>query len=386
MSEIKTDNQITVHGALKHIAFNIFTSGTFRNPAEMRDLVHKQKLTKEQWEKISEYVNALPGDIGMAVGMFLGGNSRVMYKDGILANLESVQAAVNIAAKLNDKDDKLLFYQLAVQSYHVLDPNSLGRLLLNVARLAKTPAEYNRLLNGLASERAELSNNQIKEVFQEYYDLKKQEILATLNEDIPNINRIKSFMWDGDDLARLTKDDETKEMARVLGNDLAQMVKKADRLQTREEFVHDAIEIPLLEKEKQNAELTSQNKQLNAQVDQLKTEIDQQNAELTSQNKQLNAQVDQLKNQVDQQNTQVDQLQAQIAQMQREIEKLNEQVATVTTERDTARRENGTLKMRLAKLKMLFKDFSKNFSGLSKASTIQDKADAVLAQFDRDDR
>lgn len=344
MSEIKTDNQITLYGALKHIAVKILAPGVAGGPYDMIDLGHKNGVTRDQKKQIIDYLNnGLPHDVAEAVSLFVGADDQVKYENGSLANVASIQKAVNVAAKLSDKNDKRLLYEFIMRSAErVLDSHSLGMVGLNYARLSKTSrAYYWLLMNAQSRETDFLSNDQIKEALQEYYEVKKQEILAEMGKDMPNMERIKSNMLNN---VHLFQDDEIKKMARVLSDDLAQMVEKASRVQTREEFVHDAIKIPLPEKEKQNAELTSQNDQLNAQADQSKTKIDQ--------------------------------LQAQIAQMSREIEKLNEQVATVTTERDTARKEASTWKMRLAKLKMLFKDFS----------NIQDKADAILAQFDRDDR
>lgn len=346
MSEIKTDNQITLYGALKHIASKILAPGTVNGPHDMINLGYKDGVTRDQKRQIIDYINnGLPHDVAVAVSLFVGANGQARYDQyGSLADTASIQNAVNVAEKLSDENDKRLLYGFIMRSAErVLDSNSLGKVGLNYARLSKTSSAYNWLLMNAQSRGAGfLSEDQIKAALQEYYEVKKQEILAEMGKDMRNMKKIESNMLNNVDLF---ENDEIKKMARVLRDDLVQMVQKASRVQTREEFVHNAIEIPLPEKEKQ--ELTSQNKQLN---------------------------------------TQVDQLQAQIAQMSREIEKLNEQVATVTTERDAARRENDTLKMRLAKLKMLFKDFSKNFSGLSKTSNIQDKADAVLAQFERDDR
>lgn len=356
MPEIKPDNQITVQAALENISKfrpNVPLSvQAIRNLyASIRD-GNTASDNMQLARKINEYVATLPRDIQDAINFYIGADSRVRYgmADNILVGADAFQWALNHAAKLNDKDDKLLFYNLVLESESrglVMDADVRGQVWLNVARLEKTPRAYSKLFDTVRRGDATLSNDQVKEILQEYYDVKKQEILAEFDKTMPDMNKIKSAMWNRWELAQLTNDADTQNMAYALGDDLAQMVEKATKMQTREEFVHDAIEIPLLEKEQQNAELTSQNKQLN---------------------------------------TQVDQLQAQIAQMSREIEKLNEQVAAVTTERDAARNENGTLKMRLAKLKMLFKDFSKNFSGLSKTSTIQDKADAVLAQFESDGR
>lgn len=348
MSEIKTDNQITLYGALKHIAVKILAPGAVNGPHDMINLGHKDGVTRDQKRQIVDYINnGLPHDVAVAVSLFVGANGQARYDQyGSLADTASIQNAVNVAEKLSDENDKRLLYGFIMRSAErVLDSNSLGKVGLNYARLSKTSHAYNWLLMNAMSRGTDfLSNDQIKEALQEYYEVKKQEIFAEMGKDMPNMKQIKSNMLNN---VHLFQDDEIKKMARVLSDDLVQMVEKASRVQTREEFVHNAIEIPLLEKEKQNAELPSQNEQQNAQIDQL---------------------------------------QAQIAQMSREIETLNEQVAAVTTERDAARNENSTLKMRLAKLKMLFKDFSKNFSGLSKTSNIQDKADAVLAQFDRDDR
>lgn len=356
MSEIKPDNQITVHAALENISKirqnaplgvqairNLYAGIRDGNTApDNMQLVHK----------INEYVATLPRDVQDAVSFYIGADSRVHYGStaDILVGADAFQWALNHAAKLNDKDDKLLFYNLVLESEGrglVMDADVRGQVWLNVVRLEKTPTAYSKLFNSVRRGESTLSNDQVKEILQEYYDVKKQEIVAEFDKTMPDMDKIKAAMWNRWELAQLTNDTDTQNMAYALGDDLAQMAEKATKMQTREEFTHDAIEIPLLEKEQQNAELTSQNKQLN---------------------------------------TQVDQLRAQIAQMSREIEKLNDQVATVTTERDTARNENSTLKMRLAKLKMLFKDFSKNFSGLSKTSTIQDKADAVLDQFERDGR
>lgn len=206
------------------------------------------------------------------------------------------------------------------------DADERGQELLNVARLKKTSVWYADIFDQIARGRARIPKDELKEALQEYYDLKRQENIAEFDKAVPDFYEIKN-VWDGEQLAQLTNDVDTKRMAYTLGNNLVQMAEKA-----RKEF----LKIQSQEKEAQNAELMPQKEQTDAQTHQSQPQT--------------------------------------------------EQDVTVATERGVVRNEDVRLKMRLAKLKMLFMDPSRDFGKMSQKSTVQDNANAVLTHFESEGR